>query len=76
MVSRAMPADSRLTKTASSTSPAVQSTAPNVRAWATPMRPSGSGRMRVRRISLSDSRSHTWFSAEAPPATSAVPSSV
>ena len=36
-------------------------------------RPSGIGRIRVRAISVSDSRSMTWLNADAPPATSAVP---
>ena len=35
----------------------------------------GNGRVRVRRISASVSRSITWLNAEAPPATSPVPSS-
>ena len=38
-----------------------------------PSRPSGSGRSRVRRIRLSESRSITWLNADAPPATRAVP---
>ncbi len=40
------------------------------------IRRSASGRIRVRRIRRSVSRSHTWLSAEAPPATRNVPSSV
>ena len=68
--------DGGFTNTASCTRPAMLSTIPKIRACAAVMRASGSGRSRVRRINLSDSRSHTWLSAEAPPATSAVPTSV
>ena len=39
-------------------------------------RRSGTGRSRVRRISASGSRSMTWLNADAPPATSAVPTTV
>ena len=43
---------------------------------ATPSRPRGKGLPLVRRMRRSVSRSHTWFNAAAPPATSAVPMSV
>ena len=55
------------------TRPAAESAGRRCGASTARSRPSGSGRIRVRRISASVSRSYTWLSAAAPPATSAVP---
>ncbi len=56
--------------------PAIDSTAPTRRPSVTDMRLAAIGRDLVRSMSASVSRSATWLSAAAPPATSAVPAQV
>ena len=46
---------------------------PNVSASSGMRRPSGNGRVRVRSMRASTSRSQYWFSASVPPAASTVP---
>ena len=72
-VAAATSAASRFALNARMAEPAAASAMPNARASSVPTRRSGSGRSRVRIISASVSRSYTWFSTAAPPATSAVP---
>ncbi len=62
------------TSDASSTNENADSVSPNSSARAGGIRPAATGRARVRfPISLSMSRSSTWFSADAPPHASASP---
>src|SRR6185503_17270347 len=68
--------ESGLTQIQSSAAPATASAIPNQSARRAVISPIGSGRPAVRRISLSDSRSHHWLSAAVPEAMSPVPTIV
>src|SRR4051812_50183757 len=62
-VNTPMTPDSRLTPSHNSTKPASESAIPKIRALRALSLPAGSGRMAVRRIFRSASRSHHWLSA-------------
>jgi hypothetical protein len=72
----ATPALSRFTPAPRISRPVIESAVANTSDSAGWRRPSGTGRNRVRRIRLSAFRSITWLNADAPPATSAVPTTV
>ena len=76
MVAKARNAAREFVKYASSTTPVAEKNSPNNNASSGCIRRAGSGRVRVRFINASRSRSHHWFSAAAPPAQSAVPTRV
>ena len=72
----ATPDVSGFRKYASSVAPSSVSDRPKTMPADGGSRKSAIGRIRVRRIRRSVSRSHAWLSAEAPPATRNVPSNV
>ena len=64
---------SRLTPSHKSKNPATESAAPKTSALVAVILPEGSGRIAVRRILRSASRSYHWLSAAVPEASSPVP---